>query len=907
MTRAFGLRAALILLVLIAIAPVFAVVVQASLSEQQGRLQRAETSLKSVVELSAAHQERLVDGARQMLTAIANSPPVYGDDPAACAGYMKKLQLQFPVAYGTFGLLDAQGRLTCRAEAPASSVVSSDRLFFRTAVQTGRFSVGELVLSRASGRPVLTFGLPVYRDADRGLRGVVYVALDVAQADEHLRRLAIPPEMTLLVLDLNGVVLASAGTRALEVGSRLAGGFLREAVTAGTQRLERAPGAGGGEWLYAVRPVGRSEEGRLFVAGMVSSADVLAPSTLRLRQQLIALAFITVLAAAAAWAFGDRVVVRPISRVLRRMDALEQGEVSFDDRSASRPALREVAELDRRFHGMARSLAERSVQRDGAMGEMEGQRNLLESVLQSMAEGVLVVDPRGHVLHLNAAASAILPGISLLGRGRGPTFVSAAEPGFHHLDGTPLPPEERPVFRALQGEVVEGFRWSARGALTGGAEKIIQSGARPLLGPDARAVGAVLVFSDVTATYQAELALRESEQRYRSLFQSNPHPMWVFDLETLRFLTVNDAAVAHYGYSREEFLAMTIADIRPQEDRGSLLEAARAQQPMHGPAAWRHRLKDGRLIFVEISSHTLEYDGRPARTVLAHDITGRLEAQHALLQLNETLERRVSERTRDLAISNQELESFSYSVSHDLRAPLQVIDGFGRALMARHAQRLDGQALHYLERIRENTGHMSGLIDDLLLLARVTRAEIRRETVDLAPAALRVIERLRARFPEREVAVEIDQPMRGQGDLRLLQVVLENLLENAWKFTARMPAARIHVGCHAGERGETVYFVSDNGAGFDMAYVDKLFHAFQRLHAVTEFEGTGIGLATVHRIISRHGGRVWAEGRPGEGASFRFTLQGVTHDEEQQDPPGRGQPGSPGTHPDDAGREQRPQ
>jgi signal transduction histidine kinase len=234
-----------------------------------------------------------------------------------------------------------------------------------------------------------------------------------------------------------------------------------------------------------------------------------------------------------------------------------------------------------------------------------------------------------------------------------------------------------------------------------------------------------------------------------------------------------------------------------------------------------------------------------------------------------------------------------------------VNDGFGRALLARHSQMLDPQARHYLERIRENTQQMGDLIDDLLSLARVTRAELRFEAMNLAPKAAQTIERLRQRFPDRDVAVEIDEDIHCSGDARLLAIVLENLIENAWKFTGRTQGARIRIGRKAGEGGETVIYVADNGAGFDMAYSAKLFNAFQRLHASSEFEGTGIGLATVHRIVTRHGGRVWAESRPGEGAIFQFTLQsGNNNEEHESNPPGRRQPGSPGAHPDDAGREQ---
>ena len=883
MPLTFGLRAALIMLVLIAIAPVFAVVVQASLSEQKSRLERAESNLKTVVELSAAHQERLVEGARQMLTAIAHSPPVYQDDVQACANYMRKLQVGYPTAFGTFGLIDASGHLTCRATAPATAVVSSDRLFFRTAVETGRFSVGEFTLSRASGRPVLTFGMPVYREDGGALRGVVYVALDVAQADEQLRKLTIPQDMALLVLDAQGVVLAAAGTATLGVGARLPDGFLRQAIAKGAARLERSAPGNGDYWLFALQPVGRPGEARLFVAGLTSHDEVLAPATRRLQQQLTALTVIALFGAAAAWAFGDRVFARPLGRLIKRVNALTREELRLDAPAVGAAGVRELADLDLRFHEMARNLAERSIQRDGAMAEMSHQTTLLESVLSSMAEGVLVIDPQGRFLHVNDAATRILPGLPVLNRQRRPAAAFPSTLGVYETDGkTPIAPEQWPASQALLGRSVENYRYLVHGPLSAGAQKIISGNARPILAPSGQPSGAVVVFTDITAAWHAQESLRESERRYRTLFEANPHPMWVFDVQTKRFLTVNDAAVEHYGYSREQFLAMTISDIRPEQDVEPLDMALATLGALSLPSTWRHRLRDGRLIDVEISSHAMDYDGRPARMVLALDVTLRRSAEEAMRELNETLERRVGERTRELRMANKELESFSYSVSHDLRAPLQAIDGFGRALLTRHSGEMGPQARHYLDRIRENTSHMSGLIDDLLLLARVTRAEISVEPVDLGARAAQIVERLRQRFPDREVTVEIAPDLHAEGDPRLLSIVLENLIENAWKFTGRTDQPRIQIGRAPGAGGEEVFFVSDNGAGFDMAYVNKLFTPFQRLHAVTEFEGTGIGLATVNRVIVRHGGRVWARAVPGGGATFEFSLKGRENDDEEQ-------------------------
>jgi len=257
-----------------------------------------------------------------------------------------------------------------------------------------------------------------------------------------------------------------------------------------------------------------------------------------------------------------------------------------------------------------------------------------------------------------------------------------------------------------------------------------------------------------------------------------------------------------------------------------------------------------------------------------NEMLEQLQARDRSLQESrDQLEQRVRERTAALDASNRELEAFCYSVSHDLRSPLRAIDGFSQALLEDMEGRLDDNAARHLERIRAATQRMAALIDDLLSLSRITRTDLAVRRVDLTAMARGVCEELAAAQPGRTVTTAVEEGLEAMADPRLMRQVLENLLGNAWKFTSKQPAAHIEFGARAGREGR-VYMVKDNGAGFDPAYADRLFGVFQRLHAMTDFPGTGVGLAIVDRIVKRHGGRVWAESAVGQGATFYFTLGG---------------------------------
>lgn len=387
------------------------------------------------------------------------------------------------------------------------------------------------------------------------------------------------------------------------------------------------------------------------------------------------------------------------------------------------------------------------------------------------------------------------------------------------------------------------------------------------------------------AVYMQDISQRRAEQSQLQLLEtavSRVNDIVIitqaepFDEAGGRIVFVNDAFERNTGYSRQEAIGSSPKMLLGPQSRSDELDRILAA------------VKNGLAVRAEIASYTksgkelwLEIDLAPIAdeagrfthwVAVERDVTERRRQREEILGLNSLLEEQVQLRTSQMKMASRELEAFSYSVSHDLRSPLNTIYGFSQLLAKLEGDHLSEKGMHYLDRIRAGTRQMAELIEGLLTLARLSREQIRAEMVDLSTLARRVRSDCQAREPARLAQVHIQDGLSAHGDRRLLLAVFENLLGNAWKFTSTRAQTQIHVGSEPGDDGETVFFIRDNGVGFDMTFERKLFATFERLHSPEEFSGAGIGLATVKRVIERHGGRVWAESVLNEGATFYFTL-----------------------------------
>ncbi|MBL8383558.1 MAG: PAS domain S-box protein [Burkholderiales bacterium] len=782
-----------------------------------------------------------VDG---MLASLATALSARSEDASRSEAVLTALLSQVPPAFGALRLSDAQGMPIASGSGSRGSI--ADRRHFRRAIAVPGLAIGEA--TRVPGSDEWTLDLARRIVGDGGVAaGVVSISTRLRALQDLLDVRGLPAGAVVTLIDEQGVVLAHTREFATWVGRKL-DDTAELASGAGTGRAAVVRvSADGGEWLSAAAALTAAP---WHVQVSIPIAEALGGARREFRVASALAVGMFALALLLAWRMAGA-MAEPLRRLAE--DAHRIGEGGAMRRSARD----EGGELGEALRALDR-LAERTRERHAQLRDGEAK---FRAMVEASPVGIFLARLDGNTIYTNPAYLRIL----------GLPEAEARDLGWIRA----IHPEDRDgVASAWHKAIASGAPYHGHGRYLHADGKVVWWQVRTAeVQVDDKLVGLVGMVEDVTEVREAQAALADSERRYRAMFASNPQPMWVYDVETLRFLDVNDAAVAHYGYSRDEFRAMSVLDIRPEEDRrhyerpgmptttGTVMQGVR-----------RHQRKNGHRIEVEVASHDLMFKGRRAVHVLVNDVTERSRVEREILKLNAELEERVAARTAELTVANNELEAFTYSVAHDLRAPLRGIDGFSALLVENSHAMLDSEGVTYVERIRDASQRMGAMIADLLDLSRVSRRELFKLPVDLSAMAREIRDELQRVHPERAVEWRIADGLKASCDPGLIRLVLDNLLGNAWKYSAEAAAPVIEFGSRSGPGGRIEFYVRDNGVGFDMQYAGKLFSVFQRLHSAQKYEGTGIGLATVKRIVERHGGGVAGHGELGRGATFSFWL-----------------------------------
>jgi PAS domain S-box-containing protein len=663
-----------------------------------------------------------------------------------------------------------------------------------------------------------------------------------------------------LVVDRDGRVLAHNDPRQT-------GRYLRDSAS-----LAALSGAKGGrriaqtnDMIDAIAPI----QARGVTIGWARTGI----SQKQLRRSIVEITQNGVYYAAVAIVLGALLALAVARSLTRGMNELVEatGKMAEGDYTVRAKAGREdeVGALSEAFNAMAAALGKSS-------RELCEREDALRRLIGSLPAAVIVYGPDARVRYSNEAACKIL--------GLSETDIAgkvANDPvwRFIHEDGSPMSDADNPVNRVI--EKLEPLSGSLMG---GGAEaRWIHVNAYPELDADGELRQVILSFMDITRRRQQEQALRQGEARLKEAQRVAHVGDWVWNAslrtlacsdELFRILEMDEEPDANKARASYKKLRQKL---HPQ-DREAVLEAFANAIEHKKPydITYRLLLKDGRIKHVNERCETIfDAAGKPLHSLgTVHDVTGRVTAEEEVRKLNQELEARVIKRTEALERANRELEGFTYSVSHDLRAPLRAIDGYSRMLLEDYGDHFDEEGGRRLKIVSQSAVRLGRIIDDLLAYAHMSRHEIVVETVDVEAMARRIFEAAREAAPERSISLRMGKLPPARGDRVMLNQVLANLIDNAVKFTRSKAEAVIEVGGSSDASANT-YYIKDNGVGFDMRFKHKLFGVFQRLHPGEDFEGTGIGLAIVKGIVARQGGKVWAEGRLNDGATFYFTLPNI--------------------------------
>jgi PAS domain S-box-containing protein len=908
-----SLRLRLILLVLLPSIPLFVIVAFTTERVRSSELANARSRLTTLSLLGVAELRAAVEGTEDLLSTLSRVPGVVSGDAQACKRVFEEL-IGRSGRYGAIYVADRDGNVLCHSSPLAQPMNLADREYFRRARDTGRFVAGDPVIGRITHKPLLGMAYPL-RDAAGRFSGILFAGLDLRWFGDRFPEAELTGNVTFAIWAHDGTILYRHPDPDRWTGKRLEDAGITQLVQArhGGTVVSEAQGISGRPTLYAVAGTEAWSASRMAVSAGIPSSVLEAQGNAIFWRNMLVSGLVFGGALAAALLLGELGIRRRAVALADAARAIASGNLSA--RADLPPRRDELGHLAISFDRMAVAL-ERGTRTLGVLSA--GNQALVkardeDSLLRELCR--IIVDDGGYRLcwvgyALDDKARTVKPmaqhGIAaeaMAARrlswadtegGRGPVgraIRSGAPVVVRDIDEDVGDASSRDFARAqgyrayaaipirIRDRVIGvfGIATTEAGRLDEAEVAVLQELADDLgFGIQAVRDRAAL---DQHATRLEDLVSRRTEEiesanRFLdSIIENIPHIIFVKDAASLHFVRFNRAAEALIGYAKSDLIGKGDWDFFPpaearafvQRDRevlaaGHLVEIE--EEPIHTRDRGVRYLHTKKLP-------VLDENGRPRYLLgISEDITERKEREREILELNANL----GQRAAQLADANRELEAFSYSVSHDLRAPLRHIQGYVELLASTVSAQLSEKGRRYLQVINDAAGEMGELIDDLLAFSRMARTEMHRTRVDMALLVRECLQGLEMAIGPRNVQWRIDALPAVVGDAAMLKQVWANLLGNAVKYTRPRDPAVIEVGATRAANAPVAFFVRDNGVGFDMEHTRKLFGVFQRLHRAEEFEGTGIGLATVQRIVSRHGGRIWTQAAPDRGATFYFTL-----------------------------------
>ncbi|WP_341902797.1 ATP-binding protein [Polaromonas sp. YR568] len=856
--RGMSLRRRLMLFAMLSALPALVVVAVQFAQESRRTSHRAASNAAVVADQLASDLGKLLLSVESVVHAVGTLGSEANVSAQQCSTALARV-LQSYSNVINLSMVGATGGVLCSAVPPPPGVNFSDRPYFQEVMKTGNSVLSGYTLGRVTKKITVQLAVPI-KGADGSVKAMAIAAIE---GPELIPRLLGPEAqaLTIALLDRDGVLLgrvpqplpASVVLGKSYTATALFAAFPAQRGTQPADTLEMQ-GLDGVERIYALRQVMLGPQVAFHLAvGSDLSAQAAAVKRQAMLYVLAVLLTAAVVVSVAVATTRPLVLERtvPLLGVARRA---QQGDYSGRTPVTVRDDLTPIEEA---INGM---LASMESDKARVLALSERNRLIAEATNDAIYDWNLST---GEFWCNHLPCQPVL------------ADPDQAMPTRQDWLATVHPDDQARVRASLDAAIERSDDdWHCRYRVLRpeGATAYFVEQARLFRDGTGRVTRLASGARNVTDEVRAELALRDSEARYRLLFQNSLDGVLQTGVDG-SIISANPAFCTMLGYTEAQIQSLGRGGLVDTSDpRLPVLLEAR-QKYGHARGELRMVRSDGTKIEVELTSSVYDdSDGHHVSSMVVRDNSDKKAAEEKILQLNRELEARVRSRTAQLELANRELEAFSYSVSHDLRGPLSTLSGFSKLLEDAVNKEGNPRMKHLTQRIQHAARDMGELIEGLLSLAYVSRAELQRGSVDLSALANTVVHEHREREPQRQVDVRIEAGLASVGDARLLRVVLNNLIGNAWKFTARSSAASIQVGQRTDTDQGRVFFVRDNGAGFDMAYANKLFGTFQRLHAASEYSGSGIGLATVQRIVQRHGGKVWAEASPGQGATFYFTL-----------------------------------